>query len=165
VGPAIGRVISPGLAVGGALSSRISRASEPGLGPSLGLALVHLRNDVIVPSQDVIVTWTALAATVCPGWGLRDRVTIEVCGLGLAGWLTAADVGVNVRNAIGRVWLGAGIDLRAAASVGGGFELQADAALHIPFIRRRFITTTPDAMVGESSRVAGMLGFALAHPL
>ena len=164
-GPAIGRIISPGLTVGGALSSRIARAADPGLAPSLGLALVHLRNDVIVPSQDVIVTWTALAATVCPGWGLRDRVTIEACGLGLAGWLTAADVGVNVRNAIGRVWLGAGIDLRAAASVGGGFELQADAALHIPFITRRFITTTPAAMVGESSRVAGMLGVSLAHSL
>jgi hypothetical protein len=164
-GPAIGRVISPGVTVGGTLSSRIARSADSGLAPSLGLSLVHLRNDVIVPSRDVIVTWTALAATLCPGWGFQDRVTVEACGLGLAGWLTAADVGVNVRNAIGRVWVGAGIDVRAAASIGRGFELQADAALHIPFITRRFITTTPAEMVGESSRVAGILGLALAHPL
>jgi hypothetical protein len=165
LGPAVGRVLSPGGTLGGAISARLARDDGRGRGPSAGLALVHLRNDLLLPTPDVAVTWTALALTVCPGWGFHGAITVEGCGLGVAGWLTAAERAVTVRTAASRTWWSVGAVLRVRAALGRGLYLQADAALHVPLIARKFITTTPAETVAESTRVAGMLGLSLTHSL
>jgi hypothetical protein len=158
-------IVSPYLNVGGALSSRLAFRSADGHELSVGATVLHARNDWLASSPAVAVRWTAVALTACPGWGLGATLIVEVCGIGLGGWLVVAEQAVTVRREVARSWWSAGGVLRLRAALAWGLRVQLDAVAHVPLVGRHFVTSTPDETVGESPTVAGMLGLAIAREL
>jgi hypothetical protein len=164
-GPAIAAVVSLHLSLGAAVFARVAAPTREGIEPSASLALVYLRSDLLGTTDAATFELAAATLTVCPGWGWQGALVIELCGLGMGGWLTASDDAVTVGRSVGRSWWSVGAVVRARIPVARGFLLQLDAAATIPLVERRFETTTPEETVGDSPAVAGMLGLAVVHGL
>jgi hypothetical protein len=144
------------------------RATAGGLGGSLGLSVNHLRNTLLGASPDVAITWSTLAITPCPGWGLAGldgRLVVEGCATAAFGRFTAGERAVTVPRAVTRSWLSAGPVLRVRLALGADWRLQIDAAAHIPIARRNFVTSTPEETVATTPAIAGLLGFILVREL
>jgi hypothetical protein len=112
--------------------------------------LLHLPNDFLQSPSEVVLRWTAVAVTACPGWGLRRRIQIDPCLAGIGGWLSATDRAVTNPRSAERSWWSVGGLLRAVGRVGAGFGLELDAGVSFPLATRRFVTMTPDRTVGET---------------
>jgi hypothetical protein len=124
-----------------------------------------LSNDVFGLADGLAARWVALALTGCPGWSLGTTVTLEPCARLVGGWLRATGLGLTDPNAVTRSWWSAGALLRAIVPVGAGFSLEAEVGVTLPFVERRFITTTPERTVGETPTVSGMLAVGISHRL
>ena len=167
LGPIAGEVSTPALDVGGTALVRVGPHREEGgaLRWSLGLSATHLRNDWLGASPDVAISWTAVALTACPGWGIDAHVVIEACATTAVGRLRASDRQVSVSTPATRGWWSVGPMLRARLGLGAGFTILVDATAHVPLYRRTFVTTTPEETVAQTPRIAGMLGVLLAREL
>jgi hypothetical protein len=158
-------VLSPYLSLGGALFARVSGRRRAGPAPSVSLAFLHLRNDVLLPGDTVVLRWTGGAITACPGWGLGRSVQVQACAHAAGAWLTATDRAVTNPRTAARTWWGAGALARLGARIGAGFTLELEAGVTVPLIERRFMTSTPERTVAETPRISGSLGLGLAHGL
>jgi hypothetical protein len=176
---AVAEVVSPYASVGGALVARLTqrrrdrpeRPDEPDpIDRSLGLALLYLPNDSVQSGHGVVVTWSALALTACPGWGLRrSRLVLEACALAMGGWLAASDHAVTNPRSAGRSWWSAGALLRAAIPLGAGpaprLAVELEAGVSAPLVRRSFVTTTPERTVAETPAVSALVDLGLSIKL
>jgi hypothetical protein len=159
-------VVSPYLSLGGGASFRVGAYDQAGVGPSLGLALFHLPNDLLGSSPDVAVGWTAASLTGCPGgWQVGSRVRLVPCAQAIGGWLTASGRTVSNPRSVARSWWSLGGLVRAALTLGGGFVLEADVGVARPLMERRFVTTTPDRTVGETRSVSVLVGVGIVRNL
>jgi len=167
LGPIAGEVSTPAVDVGGTALLRVGpRPDEDGaLRWSVGLSATHLRNDWLGASPEVAISWTAVALTACPGWGIAARLVIEACATTAVGRLRASDRAVSVSTPSTRGWWSVGPVLRARLGLGSGFTVLVDATAHLPLYRRTFVTTTPEETVAQTPRIAGMLGILLAREL
>jgi len=159
-------VVAPHLSLGATAQLRVADPRQDRLSPSAALAFLYLRNDLLGGGGEAVFRLAAATMTACPGWGWRGGIaSVELCALGVGGWLLASDAGVTVSRSVSRSWWSAGAVLRARAVVGAGFVLQLDASASVPLVKRRFVTTTPEQTVGTSPSVAPLLGLTLAHGL
>lgn len=165
LGPAAGAVTTPTFDLGGTALLRLGPRGDDSPRWSLGLSATHLRNDWPAASPEVAISWTALALTACPGWGIGGPVVVEICGTTAVGRLRANDRAVSVSTPSGRWWWSAGPMLRARVTLGWGFMVLVDAAAHVPLLRRTFVTSTPEERVAQTPAVAGVTEVLLAHPL
>lgn len=166
LGPVAGEVVAPHLSLGGIAHLRVAEPGLDRLAPSAALGLLYLRNDLLNGAGEAVFRLAAATVTACPGWGWRsDVVTVELCAVGMGGWLLASDAEVTVSHPVTRSWWSAGAALRARAPVGAGFLLQLDASATVPLVKRRFVTTTPEQTVGTSPGVAPIFSLVMAHGL
>ena len=167
LGPMAGEVSTPAIDVGGTALVRVGPRREEGepLRWSVGFSATHLRNDWLGASPEVAISWTALALTACPGWGIDVHLVIEACATTAVGRLRASDRRVSVSTPVSRGWWSVGSVLRARIGLGAGFTVLVDATAHLPLYRRTFVTTTPEETVAQTPKIAGMLGVLLAREL
>ncbi len=138
-----------------------------GLAPSATLALLYLPGDFFESGDDLGVRWAALAATLCPGWGLGGAVRVEPCGRLTGGVLSATDHSVNTPRSVDRWWGSAGALVRLSGGIGWGIRLELEAGADLPFVTRHFITTTtvPNQAVGATPAISPTVSVGLSHGL
>jgi len=150
---------SPGIAV----SSRWTPVGSGVLHPTLGLAFAHVRNDVLRSPGAVQVSLTGLVATACPLRFSASIVTIQPCALLVAGWLAASGRQDTYSYEVDHLWLSAGGVLHLSALLGGGLSLDLDGGVSAPFFKRRFYSTTPNKIVGETSSISLISELGLSY--
>jgi hypothetical protein len=171
-GPRVGaavvaaEILSSSMALGASVSGRFATAVR-GLAPSATVMFIYLPGDFLESGDDLGLRWAALAATVCPGWGLGDRLRVEPCGRVTGGLLSVMDHSLSNPHAVDRWWGSAGALLRASTALGWGLSLDVEAGVDFPFITRRFITTTtvPNQAVGATVSVSPTLAVGLTRGL
>jgi hypothetical protein len=160
-------VISSSVALGFSVSGRFALLTSGGLTPSATLALLYLPGDFFESGDDLGVRWAALAATLCPGWGVGGAVRVEPCGRVTGGALSATDHSVNTPRSVDRWWGSVGALVRISAGLGWGLRLEIEGGADLPFVTRRFITTTtePNQAVGATPAVSPTVSVGLSHGL
>jgi hypothetical protein len=150
---------SPGLVVS-------SRWTLPGSGvwhTTLGLALAHVRNDIVQSPGALQVSLTGLLATACPLRFSTSILTLQPCALAVVGWLSASGREATYSYDINRLWLAAGGVLRLSAFVGDGLTLDLDGGVSAPLFKRRFYTTTKEHIVGETPSISPIISLGLSY--
>lgn len=151
--------VSPGIG----LSARRILGREGIFRPTLGLALVYVRNDVVQSPQDAQVALLGMSATVCPLRLTASVLTVQPCALGLAGWLRATGRQVTHVESVDRSWLSTGMTLRTAVFLGRSFSLELEAGISAVLLRRRFFTTVRDNVVAETPTISPIVGVGLTY--
>ncbi len=162
------RVLTSSLGLGASLWGRLGTTTREGLTPSVTLAALYLPGDFFGSGDNLGIGWIGLAATGCPGWAPGGRVRVEPCARFTVGILSATDHSVNTPRSVSRWWGSAGAVVRLTAPVGGGLMLDLDAGVDLPFVTRRFITTSTTVTnqpVGETASVSPTLSVGLSHSL
>jgi hypothetical protein len=158
-------VVSPYFSTGGALSLRVVPRPTEGVPASFGLALLHLPNRWVLPDEDLVIDLTGAALTACPGWGIGRTITLQPCARVLGGWLRATNDAVTNPRTAGRSWWAVGALARAAVRLGAGFSLEMELGFAVPLVERRFVTTTPERLVGETPTISTIVGLGLVRGL
>jgi len=161
------RVLTSSVGLGASLWGRLGITTHEGLTPSVTFVALYLPGDFFGSGDNLGIGWLALGATGCPGWAPGGRVRIEPCARLTVGILSATDHSVNTPRSVTRWWGSAGAVVRLTAPVGGGLMLELDAGVDLPFVTRRFITTTTvtNQPVGETTSVSPTLAIGLSHSL
>ena len=151
--------VSPGVAVFG----RWTPARSGWFRPTLGMAVTHLRNDVLGSPGATQASLTGLVATLCGvGWG-ASVMTVKPCGLVMVGLLSVSGRQVARTSSVDLLWLSAGAVVRTAVHLGGGFLLDLEAGVSLPFLRREFYTTLPSHVVEKTPTISPMASLGLAY--
>jgi hypothetical protein len=160
-------VVSSSVALGASVSGRFAIETRGGLVPSATLALLYLSGDFLESGDDLGIRWAALAVTLCPGWGLGGVIRGEPCARVTGGSLSATDHSVNTPRTVDRWWGSAGALVRISGALGWGLRLEIEAGVDLPFVTRRFITTTtvPNQAVGATPAVSPTVSLGLSHSL
>lgn len=147
-------VLSSGISPGLSIVGRWTPARSGAFQPTVGMAVTHLRNDILMAPGAAQATLTGLAVTVC-GAGWRGGViAVMPCVLGMAGWLSVSGQHSVRTSKVGLLWLSAGAAMRTAVRLGGGFSLDLEAGASVPFIRREFYTTLPSHVVDKTAVIS-----------
>lgn len=156
------RLVSPFVGLGGGVFGRLAAAAQPDqVRPSLALALLYVPNDLL-RSPDVAVTWTALALTACPGLGAAwSVVVIELCAHAAAGWVSAEHRAISNPTNSRRGFATAGGVGRLSVPIAGRLTVDIEAGVAAPLVRRRFVTTSPETVVGDSGWLLWMASVGL----
>ncbi|MFO7179093.1 MAG: hypothetical protein DIU78_010370 [Pseudomonadota bacterium] len=159
------QVVDP--VVNGGLSAfgRFRSTRDSGFGLSFGLAVAHARNGVFGAPRALAVRWTGLVVTACPLRVELGSVDLEPCALGAGGFLFAEGRDVAVPRSALRSWWSAGALARAGAPIGSGVSLEIELGMSVPLFRRRFITTLPEELVGESPTLSTLASVGLSLEL
>ena len=165
VGPVGAALLSASFSPGVTFFARKILAGDGAFRPTLGIAIAHIRNDVLSSPGVVQVSLTDLAGTVCPLRWSASGVTLQPCVLAVMGWLTASGLQVTHTNSVDRLWLSAGGVLRAAAFLGRGLSLELEAGISAPFFKRRFFATIPSNVVAETPAISPVVGLGLTYGL
>jgi hypothetical protein len=165
-GAAVGRVLAPGLNLGGAVMLGVARERAGRLSLSLRLAWLYLPRDLLRPGDEVAASWAGVALTACPGWGMRrGGFEGQACARAIGGWIAASDRAVTNPRPAGRTWWGAGALLRGGVPIGAGFSIELEAGVDALLVERHFITTTPLRAVAETPPVSVLVGLGLSRRL
>jgi hypothetical protein len=160
----IAEIVSPRVSVGGAFFVSVTKALAPPFSPSLGVALAHVPAEFAQGGGDVSVRWTALLLSACPlRFRLAEPIGFQPCAVGMGGWLVARGETTEAPRTASRSWWSAGVLGRVSAAIGGGTALRFELGLSVPLLRRRFVTTPPDEMVGESPALSALGALGIAH--
>jgi hypothetical protein len=81
----------------------------------------------------------------------------------MGGWVEARGKTSDMPVSASRSWWSAGGLGRLSAGIGGSAALRFELGLSVPLVRRRFITTPPDEIVGESPSISVFGAFGVAH--
>jgi len=142
------------LSVGPALFARLSQTGT-GLRPSLGVVVMHLRNDILASDIAADVRWTGVVLSACPfRFGVSSAVGVRACGFANGGWLSATGREVSAPATRARSWWSAGALLRGEGDIGPHMKVEAELGLGAPLVRRRFVVTEPERFVGETPDLA-----------
>ena len=145
------------------VSSQWALAGSSVLRPTLGLAFAYMRNDVLRAPGGVQVSLTGLAATACPLRLSASIFAIQPCALMVTGWFAASGRQATYNYDVNHLWLSAGGILRVAAFLGRGLSLDLDGGVTAPFFKRRFYSTTPDMVVGETPSISPIASLGLSY--
>jgi len=130
--------------------------------PSVGLAIVYARNDVLRAPRSVKASLAGLGGTVCPVRWTTSIITFQPCALVVAGWLSASGRQLTHTNSAERLWLSAGGTLRIAALLGRSISLELEAGFSALILKRRFFVTVPTDVVAETPSISPVIGVGLA---
>lgn len=160
----VGELISPRVSVGGALFVSFTQPIAPPFSPSVGLAIAHVPAEFAQGGGDLSVRWTAAVLSACPvRLQLGAGIAIQPCAVGMGGWVEARGKTSDNPVSASRSWWSVGGLGRLEAGIGGSTALRLELGLSVPLVRRRFITTPPDEIVGESPEVSLFGTFGVAH--
>jgi hypothetical protein len=157
------QIISPGIEVGGAVFLRLERPSAP-RGPSIGIAVLGARNDLIADPDDATFAWNAVQLSVCPIRAvLAGGIEIDPCATLTGGWISGTGRAVITPATVRRTWWSAGLAFGISAPLTRRLALRLDLGVAVPLVKRTFVTTDPPRPVGETPRISPSagLGFEL----
>ncbi|MFC1641891.1 hypothetical protein ACFL5O_04265 [Myxococcota bacterium] len=157
----LAEVVSPRLSFGGAITARLNWNRDGALGPSLGLSLMHLRNDAVQTPSSAVVRWTALLATGCP-WRWGDLLRVEPCAALIGGLLAATGRSVSRPRSSVRSWWSVGGVGRATLSMGTGTSIEFLGGASVPLMARSYVAGSPGRPVGETPRVSALAALGVA---
>jgi hypothetical protein len=156
-------LVSPGLSFGWALSARLNWLQHGVLGPSLGVSLLHLRNDAFRTPSSALVRWTALAITGCPvRWNVAGVLRLEPCGIGIGGSLVATGRSVDRPSSSIRSWWSVGGAARVMVSMGQGTGVELLAGASIPLVGRDYVTHGPQRDIGGTPALSALSALGVA---
>jgi hypothetical protein len=159
----VSEVVTPFTNVGGELSAHLRLHGEGMLEPSIGLALVRLQNDFFGEPTRASIRYTAVALTACPiRWSMSEIVTLEPCGLFLAGLLGAAGKGNTYNSSVIRQLYYAGGSLTLAVPF-DAFAFELSGAIAVPLVRRRFVAGISSSTVGETPSISPLGAFGVRY--
>jgi hypothetical protein len=151
--------VSPGISVFG----RWTPARSGAFRPTVGMAVTHLRNDVLQSPGAAQATLTGLVLNACgTGWG-ASVITVKPCGLVMAGLISVRGHQVARTSSVDLLWLSAGAVVRMGMLLGRGISLDLEAGAVAPLLRREFYTTLPSHVVERTPAIAPMAGLGLAY--
>jgi hypothetical protein len=130
---------------------------------TLGLALAHVRNDIVQSPGALQVSLTGLAATACPLRFSASVLTIQPCALVVAGWLSASGREATHTYDVDHLWLSTGGVLHLSAVIADGLSLDLDGGVSVPLFKRRFYATTPGNIVGETPSISPIISLGLSY--
>jgi len=161
---AVGTVLlTSSASLGIAVSSRWTLAGSGVLRSTLGLTFAHVRNGLLGSPGAVQVSFTGLAATACPLRLSASIVSVQPCALMMAGWFAASGREATYTYDVDHLWLSAGGVLHVSAFLGDGLSLSLDGGVSAPFIKRRFYSTTPGNVVGETPGISPIISLGLSY--
>lgn len=143
-----------------------SRWTLPGSGvlrTTLGLAFAHVRNDIVQSPGALKVSLSGLAATACPLRFSAGILTVQPCALVVAGWLSASGREATYTYTVDHLWLGAGGVLHLSAFIADGLAVDLDGGISAPLFKRRFYSTTPAKIVGETPNISPIISLGLSY--
>jgi hypothetical protein len=156
-------LLSSGISPGVAMFGRWTPAGSGRFRPTIGMAVTYLRNDVLGSPGAAQASLTGLVVTLCGmAWG-ASIMTVQPCGLVMAGLLSVSGHQVVRTSSVDLLWLSAGAVLRTAAHLGHGFALDLEAGVSVPFLSREFYTTLPSHVVEKTPTISPMAGLGLAY--
>jgi hypothetical protein len=157
-------VISPYLSLGGALFARLTSRTGGRVSRSLGFALAHFGNDILLPEHEIATRLTTLTLSACPQrLYASGAFSLEPCALFAGGALSASSRGVSNPGSSLRSWWSAGALLRASIPLGGGSALELEAGGAVPLLKRRFILGGSETYLGESPGISGFVSLGLSY--
>jgi hypothetical protein len=160
----VAEVVSPRVSFGGAVYARWAWINGDVWNPSVGISVLYLRNDVFESATKAEVNFAAVALTGCPlAWRVGQAFHVEPCLLALGGSIMATGRSVAHPDRAERFWWSAGGSLRGGVSLMGGFGLVFEAGITAPLAKRRFVTTAPDRVVGETPPVSTLAAMGMAY--
>ena len=158
-------VVSSGISPGVAVFGRWTPVSIGAFRPTLGLAALYLRNDLLGSPGAAQVSLAGLAATLCgTGWG-TGRINFKPCALLMGGLLSVRGQQAIRTSSVALLWLSTGVVARTAVNLGRGFSLDLEAGVSAPFFKRAFYTTLPSHVVEKTSTISPVAGVGLAYGL
>jgi hypothetical protein len=160
-------LLSSGPSVGLALFGRSRGAAEtapaPWRGLTCGLAVLYLRNDLLLSPGAVEARWAGLVASLS-AWGRHvGSLTIAPVGTVTAGLLSATGTRAVHTRAADVLWLGVGAAARVVIHLGSGFSLEVEGGVSVSLLRRDFYVTAPDHVVDSTSTVSPQVALGVAH--
>ncbi len=159
----IAHLIEGHLGAGGALLARIDRLDGV-VRQTLGLALLHVRDDLLGTPHGISTALTALAVSLCPVRAEAGHLALTPCAELTGGWLRATGQGVAHPIGVDRSYWSTGGALYARFAVARGFALELQAAVAIPLVERIFTTSPPDTQAGQTAAVYTSAGIGFIHP-
>jgi hypothetical protein len=157
-------VLSPHVSLGGALFVRVTSGERDRVNGSVGLALAHLSNDFLQAEDEVSVHLTTLTLTGCPVRLVSGGAfSLEPCVSLTGGVLAANSYGISNAGSAQRSWWSAGALLRAAVALGGGAALELEGGGAVPLLKRRFILSAPERVLGESPAISAFASLGAAY--
>lgn len=150
---------SPGLSIFG----RWTPAGSGAFQPTVGMAVTHFRNDILMSPGAAQSTLTGLAVTVCGAGWRGSLIGVKPCLLGMAGVLSVSGQHVARVSTVDVFWISAGAVMRTAFRLGGGFSLDLEAGASMPFIRREFYTTLPSHVVAKTAVISPVVGLGISY--
>jgi hypothetical protein len=158
---AAGEVVSPFVALGAGVFARLFGKGREGWRPTLGLRLLHLRNDIFTTPVHASVRFTALAVEPCPvRVDANGLFQWEPCAVLAGGFIQARGKSVTNPSSVVRSWWSVGALIRALTL--GEPRLQFELGFSAPLVRRRFVLTSPDNVVAETPAVSVLGAFGLS---
>jgi len=161
----VSAVVSSGLSPGVAVFGRWTPVRSGAFRPTVGLAALYLRNDLLGSPGAAQASLAGLAATLCgTGWG-TGRINLKPCALLMGGLLSVRGQQSIRTSSVDLLWLSAGVVARTTVNLGRGFSLDMEAGVSAPFFKREFYTTLPSHVVEKTATVSPVAGVGLAHGL
>jgi hypothetical protein len=158
-------VLSEKLSPGVTLSVRKTLGGDGGFHPTLGLAIVYARNDLL-PSQHIAqAALASFVGTFCPLRWTAGVFTFQPCAMVLAGWLSASGHHLSQANTVDRLWTSVGGSARTALYVGGGVAIELETGISAPIPKRKFFVTIPGNVVAETPTISPVVSVALTYAL
>jgi hypothetical protein len=156
-------LLSSGISPGVTIFGRWTPAGGGRFRPTVGLAVAYLRNDVLGSPGAAQASLTGLIVTLCGmAWG-ASIMSVQPCGLVMAGLLSVRGHQVVRTSSVDLLWLSAGAVLRTTAHLGHGFALDLEAGVSVPVLSREFYTTLPSHVVGKTPTISPIAGLGLAY--
>jgi len=163
IGAAGTTLLKQGIAPGIEFYARYTLAGSGVLRTTVGLGLSHLRNDAIQSPGAVQVSLNAVIGTLCALRASAGVFNFEPCILVAAGQFAASGRQANHTYDVDHFWLSAGAILHTSAALGEGLSLDLDGGISAPFFKRRFYSTTPDYIVGETPTISPTIKLGLSY--
>jgi hypothetical protein len=155
--------VTPYVSFGGELSLRFVMPWEAA--SSLGVAVIHIQNDLLSPADNASVRSTLFQLEACPArFGDPSALTLEPCLQGLGGWLGVAGRSVAHSESVTRSYFSLGGSLLGGAAFGKGFSGELSVGFAVPTVRRRFIVLESRRQIAETPSISaiGSLGLTYA---
>ena len=158
-------VLSSSISPGVELFGRWTPVRSGAFRPTLGLAALYLRNDLLGSPDAAQASLAGLAATLCgSGWG-TGRINFKPCALLTGGLLSVRGLQAIRTSSVNLLWLSAGVVARTTVHLGRGFSLDLEAGVTAPFFKREFYTTLPSHVVEKTSTISPGAGVGLDYGL
>jgi hypothetical protein len=156
-------LLSGSLSLGVAVAARKTLSGQDWFRPSLGLALVYVRNDVLGSPSEAQVSLLGGAGSLCPARLSASRFTVEPCAVFVAGWLSARGQQVTHPGTADLLWLSVGATVRAGLGLAHGFSVELEGGVSAALLKRRLFTTLPRNVVAETAVFSPILGAGLGY--